>query len=169
MQLFAGRISKAVPRDLYSEMSCTFCVFPLGMQTRGGCGLIRKLEKRVERLRRPFDRSCWTKQEKVACSPFFDATLLQVEATCVASHHSIHLFRLFPKSTLVFFPSFVGQVCVCRSCDIPEFLSSSSPMSDCLHVFSPVSNCFSSLCLQIQRALRWITARKTTREPWRQL
>lgn len=74
MQLFAGRITKAVPRDLNSDMipvrSCSFCVFPLGMQTRGGCGLIRKLEKRVERLRRLFAQSCWTKQEKVSCTPF---------------------------------------------------------------------------------------------------
>lgn len=115
--------------------------------------------------------------------------LLQVEATCVASDHTIHLFGLFPNSSLVlrgFFPSFVGQVCVYRSCDVPESLSSSSPVSDCLHTSSPVSDCCSSsscplqvfytlcpnssflhcvpgfltwICLQIQTTWRWIRAR----------
>lgn len=76
-----------------------------------------------------------------------DTPLLQVEATCVASHHTILLFVLFSTSGLVlwvFFPSFVGSVCVYRSVDVPEFLSSSSPVSNCLHMFSPVSDCFSS-------------------------
>lgn len=42
------------------------------------------------------------------------------------------------------FPTYVGSVCVYRSVDVPEFLSSSSPVSNCLHMFSPVSDCFSS-------------------------
>lgn len=80
-----------------------------------------------------------------------DTPLPQVEATCVAFDHTIHLFGLFPNSSLVlqgFFSSFVGQVY--RSCDVPERLSSSSPVSDCLHAFSPVSHCCSSSSRPLQ-------------------
>lgn len=75
-----------------------------------------------------------------------DTPLLQVEATCVASDHTIHLFGLFPNSSLVLwlFSPLLLVRCLYRSCDVPGRLSSSSPVSDCLHTFSPVSDCFSS-------------------------
>lgn len=85
-------------------------------------------------------------RKSVVCS-ISDTPFLQVEATCVASDRTILLFVSFFNVWFGFmglFPSFVGSVCVCRSVDVPEFLSSSSPVPNCLHMVPPVSDRFSS-------------------------
>lgn len=165
MQLFAGRITKAVPRDLSSEMipvrSCSFCVFPLGMQTRGGCGLIRRLEKRVERLRRPFAQSCWTKQEKVSCTPFWVHPSFRLRPPVwllITPFTSLGYFQTPVWCYGGFFPLLLVR-CVCT--DHVTLLSPSHLPRLCLIVFTRFHLClivaphplvpfrFSTLCVQI--------------------